>query len=489
MGQPDPENVQRVLQLPGHVWHAGLRLGSGGQPGLIDFVAPAWMLNRDPDRMQEATSWRLSMQACLLRSDVLRAMGGPQASFLTLQGASLEMGHRYIMRGAVLRHIPSLAPEHAIAASATPPFEDELRFVYYRYGRKWAGWALLRAILSGYISPMRAAKAGREVLSDAPPADPLPYAPDKVNSPADAPQHLTVSVVIPTLDRYPYLRVLLAQLGEQSIMPHEVIVVDQTPVPRRDESLPDDFAHLPLRVIQRDQPGQCSSRNLALQQARGEYVLFLDDDDEISDDLIEAHLRHLQTERADVSCGTVDERGAGGLPPHFAHTRASDVFPTNNALLRRDLLKTSGLFDLAYERGPRADADLGMRLYLGGALMRYTPHISVLHHHAPRGGLRSHGARVVTYASSRQHLTQRHIPAATELYLMLRYYSPRQLREAQWLRAFGTLAGQDSLARRMLKAMVGFLLLPDTWFRIASRRRDALQMLEDYPQIPVLEGE
>ena len=60
LGPPSPDRVEEVLGRPGDVWHAGLQLGMAGLPTTIDFVAPAWMLNRDPDPSIEATSWRLS---------------------------------------------------------------------------------------------------------------------------------------------------------------------------------------------------------------------------------------------------------------------------------------------------------------------------------------------------------------------------------------------------------------------------------------------
>ena len=108
LGSPDPHAVSEIMSLPGDVWHAGLRLGTGGLPGLLDFVSPTWMLNRDPDPSIEATSWRLSLRACLVRTEVLRQMGDLNPGFQTLDGAALEMGHRYVSRGVLTRHIPWL---------------------------------------------------------------------------------------------------------------------------------------------------------------------------------------------------------------------------------------------------------------------------------------------------------------------------------------------------------------------------------------------
>ena len=77
LGTPNAKKIARAYALPGNVWHAGLRLGMGGAPGIIDFISGTWMLNRDPDEEVESTSWRLSLEACLIPTDVLRQMGGP----------------------------------------------------------------------------------------------------------------------------------------------------------------------------------------------------------------------------------------------------------------------------------------------------------------------------------------------------------------------------------------------------------------------------
>jgi glycosyltransferase involved in cell wall biosynthesis len=485
LGMPDPERIQKALTQPGDLWHAGLRLGMSGLPGVIDFVAPTWMLNRDPNPTIEATSWRLSLRACLVRTEVLRQMGGVHPEFETLAGAALEMGHRYVMRGVLTRHILWLLPADLSVAPLVLPFEDELRFAYYRFGRFWCRWAAMRAILTGYVPLKTAFQAWRRVSRTKRPSEPNPFIHSANRSSADV-QKAQVSVLIPTLDRYPYLRTLLKQLRQQKIKPLEIIVADQTPTGRRDTTLAEEFGDLPLKILYLDRPGQCSSRNAGLQIARGDYVLFLDDDEEVPPTLIEAHLQNLHRFGAEVSSGVADEVGAGPLPEAFTYTRASDVFPTNNILTRRPVFQRSGLFDLAYEHGQRADADLGMRVYLSGALMVLNPDISVLHHHAPQGGLRVHKARVITYASSRRRVTHRHLPSVTEIYLAMRYFTPRQVREMLWLRAFGTFSIRGGPFKKMLKVIISLLYLPDTLWQIRRRYRQASRMFQNSPQIPTL---
>ena len=487
LGPPAPDLIIKALMRPGDVWHAGLRLGGGGWPQLLDFVAPTSMLTRDPPADIEATSWRISLRCCLMRLEVLRQMGGVHPEFITLDGTALEMGHRYAMRGALTRHTPWLLPDGVSSEVSEIPFEDELRFIYYRFGWRWTKWALMRAVLTHYISPVKAVKAGREVSRSPRPPIPAPFVHDPPSTTPDLGK-ARVSVLIPTLERYPYLRKLLGQLQLQTINPYEIIIIDQSSRETRDTNLGSDFRNLPLKIIYLDQAGQCSARNAGLTEAEGEFILFLDDDDEVPPDLIEAHIRNLQQFQADVSSGVAEEVGAGDLPENFTYIRVSDVFPTNNTLIHRRVLETTGLFDMAYDRGARADGDIGMRIYLHGWYMVLNPEISVLHHHAPAGGLRAHKARVITYASSRQSLIQRHLPSKTEIYLAKRYFTPRQVRESLWQRVLGTFSLRGPWWRRGLKILISFLLLPHTWWQIKVLERQADQMLQLYPQIPTLSG-
>jgi glycosyltransferase involved in cell wall biosynthesis len=486
LGAPDAEHIRRAFDRPGDVWHAGLRLGMRGRPQSIDYVAPTWMLNRDPDPEIEATSWRLSLEACLVRPEVVLRLGGIRPEFATLSGASLEAGHRWVTRGALLRHVPGLLPQPA-APTVSPTPEDEMRFIRFRFGRFWLRWSLMRAVLRRELGAGSARALLRRLEREAPGVAPEPFRSvspslsDEKRAPSPS-----VTVLVPTVDRYPYLEKLLEQLAGQTVPPLEVLIVDQTAADRRRTDFAERFPSLPIRLFQLDRPGQCSSRNQGLEASRGDLILFLDDDDEVPPDLIENHLEALQRFGGEVSCGVAEEDGAGPVPEAFRLIRTSDVFPTNNSLIVKRTLERSGLFDLAYDRGSRADGDLGMRLYLAGALMVLNPGISVLHHHAPSGGLRIHKARVITYASSRKRLTHRHLPATTEIYLSRRYFSVRQVREMLWLSAAGTFSVRGSRWRKLAKSVVSLALLPHSLWEIRSRRRVAEEMLARFPQIPSL---
>jgi glycosyltransferase involved in cell wall biosynthesis len=491
LGDPDATRLEQLLHNRGDVWHAGLSLGMQGQPGLLDFVHPNWMLNCDALADREVTSWRVPAGATLVRTAVLRQLGVPSDDFETSAGALLEWGHRAIVRGALMRHVPDLVgprgvDAHNWAAENTPSLEDELRFVAYRHGRLWARWTIARAVMSGYASMPQLVRAWSKIPQRRPYDEPAPYRPERSFGEPDL-AAARVTVLIPTLNRYKYLRVILGNLREQTVRPHEIIIIDQSPKEKRDLALGTDFADLPLRLMYQDEPGQCASRNAGLAVSTGDFVLFIDDDDELTPTLIEEHLRNLARFDADVSSGVATEVGTAPLAADKRFVRSSDVFPTNNTLARRDVLKRSGLFDLAFNRAPRADGELGMRVYKSGAFMVLDQGLAVMHHRALEGGLRAHGARVITYRTSRETLMQRHLPHISEIYLVTRHFSPRQRREMLWLRAFGTLSGKGSTTQRLAKILVGGLMLPDTVKTTIERERAAREWMTRFPQIAELD--
>ena len=482
LGCPDPAIIRRVLGLPGQVWHGGLLMGLKGLPGLLDFVVPTWPLNCDPPADRECTSWRLTPRLCLVQTSVLRRCGSWRPDFQSLDASGLEAGLRWIRAGVITRHVPWLVSVATRTPAPVLSLQDEFRIVAWHYGRRWTYWAAFRAVLTGYAPASSILRAVRLALASPAPRPADPFWPQFPHNNLKVPPR-KVSVVIPTLQRYSHLRRVLCDLTIQTVRPHEVIVVDQTPVELRETDWLKDFEALPLRVLYLDRPGQSSARNAALRCASGELILFLDDDVELPDDLLERHLKAIEYFRADSSSGAVRVPRYSDTSHAAAVTRVSDVFPTSNTLVKRAVLRSSGLFDLAYDRREGADGDLGLRLHLSGALLMFVPWAQVVHHHAPSGGLRAHKARIHTYAESRMRLLHRRLPTASEIYRSRRYFQLRQVREELWQAVVGTFALRGSAPRRLLKCLLSGVLLPDTAWKLWKAWRGSSALMRDYPQI------
>jgi len=86
-----------------------------------------------------------------------------------------------------------------------------------------------------------------------------------------------VSVIIPTYNRALVVQEAIASVLAQSHAPFEIIVVD-------DGSTDDTTAHLAqfsnkITLLQKDNGGAASARNVGIKQAKGDWLAFLDSDD------------------------------------------------------------------------------------------------------------------------------------------------------------------------------------------------------------------
>jgi GT2 family glycosyltransferase len=155
-------------------------------------------------------------------------------------------------------------------------------------------------------------------------------------------------------------------------------------------------------------------------------------------------------------------------------------------MVKRSALEKSGLFDMAFDHGQRADGDIGARAYKAGIKMILNPEIRVLHHRAPRGGLRKHNVRKVTFSSSRKYITHFRMPHVTELYLNKRHFSEREQYEYILLSLLGMFSIRGNLLKKAIKVCYGLIMIPFVKREIRKRARAADEMFKKYPQIPQL---
>jgi GT2 family glycosyltransferase len=199
-----------------------------------------------------------------------------------------------------------------------------------------------------------------------------------------------ISVVISTYQRPDACERALRSVLRQTELPREVLVCDNGSTDdtearmraweRRDQR---------IRYVRTSQNSGTPSttRNLGVEQARGEFVAFLDDDDEWLPDKLAAQRVALATESADA-VATNALRSDGSI--YFPDARASwrptptDLLWANpiiasSALVRRDLLLSAGGFPTELRLKGLEDyatwlelASRGARfLVLGDALVRY----------------------------------------------------------------------------------------------------------------------
>jgi glycosyltransferase involved in cell wall biosynthesis len=108
----------------------------------------------------------------------------------------------------------------------------------------------------------------------------------------------TVSVIIPTFNRINYISSAIASVIKQTALVHEIIIVDDGSSASTRQALQvmaDQHPCVSLYLLPKNM-GVSHARNVALDSATGEYILFLDDDDRLSPHMIASTLKLLEKE-------------------------------------------------------------------------------------------------------------------------------------------------------------------------------------------------
>ena len=109
-----------------------------------------------------------------------------------------------------------------------------------------------------------------------------------------------ISIIIPTLNRYPQLDRVLINLENQEYKNFEVIIIDQSD--NFDEIFYEKY-NLNVKVLYQKEKAVWRARNKGVLKSKSNYLLFLDDDSIINPNWILEHLKYLHFFNADISAG------------------------------------------------------------------------------------------------------------------------------------------------------------------------------------------
>lgn len=133
-----------------------------------------------------------------------------------------------------------------------------------------------------------------------------------------------VSLVIPTQRRLAGLTTAVRSIFEQrgvAFAELELVVVDNDQTPSAKPTIEALAAEAPFPVIyvHEPEPGVANARNAALHRAGGEFIAFLDDDEEAPEGWLAALLAAQLRYRADVVFGPVRGRAPEGVRRHRSY--------------------------------------------------------------------------------------------------------------------------------------------------------------------------
>jgi GT2 family glycosyltransferase len=236
---------------------------------------------------------------------------------------------------------------------------------------------------------------------------------------------LKFSVIIPTMNRPRDLALALASIYRQSLLPSEVIIIDQSPdalARETVERLRRDHARVPLRLeyLYHGAKSRMTPRNRGILRATGDLLAFLDDDVKLFQDYFEKALVYFERE---PQLAAVGGNVMNLQPPEgwkwFCRTTLWRFFLLNNGDGR---MTASGFGYPIYERkidavipvqmlqgctmtvrrgcipdlmfdewftgyGYREDVELSYRIHRAGGKMLMAPDVKLDHYRSPSNRL------------------------------------------------------------------------------------------------------
>jgi glycosyltransferase involved in cell wall biosynthesis len=197
----------------------------------------------------------------------------------------------------------------------------------------------------------------------------------------------SVSVIIPTLNRYEYLKDVLGDLEKQTYKNFDVWICDQT-----DDYQPEFYRDwkLKLNVFQQQKKALWMARNECIRRSDGDFLLFFDDDSRVEPNWIVEHLKIVSQRR--VSAGVTDTVVGGGKGIKSGIYHLSDSLDTGNVMIDRGIFGVTDFFDEKFEKLRMGDGEYGLRCLLNGFEIISNPLAGRIHLKGELGGLRQMGA-------------------------------------------------------------------------------------------------
>ena len=199
----------------------------------------------------------------------------------------------------------------------------------------------------------------------------------------------TLTVQLCTYNRHALLGRVLAALFHQDLDPeeYEIVLVDDG---SNDGTYEDVLRELrppcAFYLVRQSNAGLARGRNVGIERARGEFILFMDDDVLATPGLLSAHVRFHRTVNDAICRGVainVESFDALPAPSYSLRNYSGAYFWTTNVSVPMALLERAGRFDERFREYGWEDLELGFRLRSMGIPSVLTRE-AVVYHYKPK---------------------------------------------------------------------------------------------------------
>lgn len=215
-----------------------------------------------------------------------------------------------------------------------------------------------------------------------------------------------ISLVIPTYKREELLVQTIDCALNQDYPIYEIIIIDQTPTHTKATENFLNTVSKKITLIKTDKASVTMARNLGSKQAKGEIVVFVDDDTTFDENFLTNHAK-AHTNNCDFVQGRIFEKGCRTYKKPvwlngFGNFSGSDFCATDgitnnitgcNFSFKKDLFTKVNGFDEAFQGiAVCEDTDFAYRAYRLGYQGCFSSKASLFHHRSDTGGV-GHGIK------------------------------------------------------------------------------------------------
>ena len=175
-----------------------------------------------------------------------------------------------------------------------------------------------------------------------------------------------VSIIVPVYQVETYLRQCIDSILAQTFTDFELILVDDGSKDKSGE-ICEEYAGKDgrVRVIHKENGGLSDARNAGLEQAAGEYFMFVDSDDYIAPTMIERLYNSIQSERADIAacnfCYVFDKKEK----KDFSTAMEAEVLQGSEIFYYRKNDRSYGFWTVAWNKLYKSETFRNVRFRFG----------------------------------------------------------------------------------------------------------------------------
>ena len=329
------------------------------------------------------------MSSCIggVNSDVLSCYNQRDYKNETFSYVLNSIAKRGIASGLFCYSAPKLLTNNSIASKVFKPSKIALfKFIREHYKGRWAFLTLFNCLMyekRALVLPfLRSIFTSRKF--DKPNFEDLKIVANKNISTSKS----SIDVIIPTIGRKDYLYDVLKDLGNQTLLPKNVIIIEQNP----DMGSKSDLDYLqnqswPFHIKHTfiNKTGACNARNMALKQIESDWVFMADDDIRFEKDILETALNEMSDYGLNAVTISCLRKGDEKIERPMLQW---NTFGSGCSIVSKSIAEQI-FFDSAFEHGFGEDGDYGMQIRNSGEDIGYISKCNLEHLKAPIGGFRT----------------------------------------------------------------------------------------------------